>query len=533
VPDQPKTFKTVQASSGKGGKKMKRFMIIAMILASMVLCVVPAHAEPSPKVLLIPREGNSRDIELMLTKEIGVMVAILEKAGFEVVVATASGAPIAARTTTLRPDLKLSDVKVADYAGFILACKAVGPCPGIPQPAEAVAIAKKAVAQGKLVAAQNGAVCVLVEAGVLKGKRYAFPVDPLTTSRHQFKDTRFTGAIYSGYGVVQDGNIITSGSSPFVERIAGLPDRTEKLTNVLVAQLKSGPVALEPDIKVTLLGTGTPAPVLDRFGPSTLVEAGGKNFLFDAGRGAMQRLWQIGVPWRDVHGVFLTHLHSDHVVGFPDLWLTGWNFSRRQVPLHVWGPRGTRKMMSHLEQAYEYDIRIRLHTDRTPPDGVVILAEDISEGVVYEQGGVKITAFEVDHAPIKPAFGYRIDYAGRSVVLSGDTRVCENLIRYAQGVDVLVHEVASAASLQRVFIPPGLLKIIVDLHTTPEQAGDIFARTQPKLAVYTHIVGPAATEQDLIPPTRKTYSGPLELGEDLMVIEVGENIEVRRSTPKK
>jgi ribonuclease Z len=189
--------------------------------------------------------------------------------------------------------------------------------------------------------------------------------------------------------------------------------------------------------------------------------------------------------------------------------------------------------MSHLEQAYEYDIRIRLYDERLPPDGVVILAEDISEGVVYDQGGVKITAFEVDHAPIKPAFGYRIDYAGRSVVLSGDTRVCENLIQYAQGVDVLVHEVISAASLQRVGIPPRLVKIIVDHHTTPEQAGDIFARTQPKLAVYTHIVGPAATEQDLIPPTRKTYSGPLELGEDLMVIEVGENIEVRRSTPKK
>jgi len=289
------------------------------------------------------------------------------------------------------------------------------------------------------------------------------------------------------------------------------------------------------EIKVTLLGTGCPPPVMHRFGPSTLVEAGEQKLLFDAGRGALQRLTQLKVRWQDVQGVFLTHLHSDHVVGLPDLWLTGWLVgSGRNVPLQVWGPRGTKKMMSHLEQAYEYDIRIRLYDDRAAPDGVVILAEDISEGVVYDKGGVKITAFEVDHTPVKPAFGYRIDYAGRSVVLSGDTRVSENLIRYAQGVDVLVHEVAAPETFQRAGIPPERAKSVIAHHTTPEQAGEVFARTKPKLAVYSHIALPAATEQDVIPPTRKTYSGPLELGEDLMVIEVGEKIEVRqpaRSSP--
>lgn len=291
-------------------------------------------------------------------------------------------------------------------------------------------------------------------------------------------------------------------------------------------------VAQGQEITVTLLGTGCPPPVMNRFGPSTLVEAGGQKFLFDAGRGALQRLTQLKVRWQDVHGVFLTHLHSDHVVGFPDLWLTGWLVgARRDVPLQVWGPRGTRKMMAHLEQAYEYDIRIRLYDDRTSPDGVVILAEDISEGVVYEKGGVKITAFDVDHTPVKPAFGYRIDYAGRSVVLSGDTRVSENLIRYAQGVDVLVHEVAVPETFPRAGTPPERAKNIVAHHVTPEQAGEVFSRTKPKLAVYSHIVLPTATEQDLIPPTRKTYAGPLEVGEDLMVIAVGEKIEVRRPAP--
>lgn len=282
------------------------------------------------------------------------------------------------------------------------------------------------------------------------------------------------------------------------------------------------------EIKVTLLGTGSPAPVMNRFGPSTLVEAGGQKFLFDAGRGALQRLTQVNVNWRDVQGVFLTHLHSDHVVGFPDLWLTGWLVGQRETPLHVWGPRGTQKMMSHLEEAYEYDIRIRLYDDRAAPDGAVIFAKDIEEGVVHEKGGVKVTAFEVDHAPIRPAFGYRVDFGGRSVVLSGDTRPSETLIRYARGVDLLIHEVAVPASFG-ADVPPERAKSILAHHTTPEQAGEIFARTKPKMAVFSHVARPMAVEKDVIAQTRTRYAGPLELGSDLMVIDVGAEIAVHRA----
>jgi ribonuclease Z len=303
----------------------------------------------------------------------------------------------------------------------------------------------------------------------------------------------------------------------------------------LLAVATAPVVAQEQQIRVTLLGTGCPPPVMNRFGPSTLVEAGGQKYIFDAGRGALQRLAQLGVRWQDIEGVFLTHLHSDHVVGFPDLWLTGWLIvPGRSVPLRVWGPAGTIAMMSHLQQAYEYDIRIRIQNDGASPEGVALLVKDISEGVVYERSGVKVTAFEVDHAPVKPAFGYRIDYAGRSVVLSGDTRVSENLIRHAQGVDLLVHEVFAPATLERAGVPPARAKNIIDYHTTPEQAGKVFTRLKPKLAVYSHICMPTATEQDLLPATRKTYTGPLQLGEDLMAIEVGETIEVRkpaRSSP--
>ena len=215
---------------------MKRYIIIAMILVSMVLCVALVHAEPGPKVLLIPREGNSGNLELMLTKEVGVMVAMLEKAGFEVVVATALGVSIAARTTTLRPDLKLADVKVDDYAGFIQACMAVGIAHAPPQPPEAVAIVKQAAAQEKPIAAQLGAVQILAEAGILKGKRHAFLFDPLGNGPH--KDPKFVGAIYSGRNVVQDGNIITSGICPFIGDRQSQPDGTAELTQKLITELK-------------------------------------------------------------------------------------------------------------------------------------------------------------------------------------------------------------------------------------------------------------------------------------------------------
>ena len=283
------------------------------------------------------------------------------------------------------------------------------------------------------------------------------------------------------------------------------------------------------DIRVTLLGTGVPTPEMERFGPSALVEAGGETMLFDAGRGALQRLLQLKPPIREVRTVFLTHLHSDHIVGLPDVWLTGWLNGRPKEPLHVWGPRGTKEMMAYLDKAFQFDIRIRLYDDQLPPEGVVVLAEDITEGVVYEKNGATVTAFEVDHFPIIPSFAYRIDYHGHSAVLSGDTRFYEPLISQAQGTDVLVHEVIVADMLRGASQDNNeFMERVIAHHTTPEQAGEVFARVQPKLAVYTHVIPVTATAEDLIPPTRKTYSGPLEVGEDLMVIDIGDEVTVRR-----
>ena len=201
----------------------------------------------------------------------------------------------------------------------------------------------------------------------------------------------------------------------------------------------------------------------------------------------------------------------------------------RDTPLPVWGPKGTKAMMKHLQEAYAFDIHIRRDVDtKLPGAGVMVIAKDIQEGVVYDKNGVKVTAFLVDHGEIKPAFGYRIDYAGHSVTLSGDTRPSENLIRFAQGSDVLIHEVIDVAAykdLSKGDTSEQEKKIIAH-HTTAEQAGTVFSRVKPKLAVYSHIVPPDVP--DVVPHTRKTYSGPLEVGEDLMSIEIGDKIVVHR-----
>lgn len=288
-------------------------------------------------------------------------------------------------------------------------------------------------------------------------------------------------------------------------------------------------------VKVTLLGTGTPKLRIERFGPSTLVEAGPEKLLFDCGRGATLRLQQLSVLPRDVTAMFLTHLHSDHIVGIPDQWLTGW-LGGRTGPFRILGPAGTKEMMANLEKAFLADIRFRIEDEKLDPQGAAVLAEDITEGVVYEKDGVKVTAFEVDHGPIiKPALGYRIDYRGRSAVISGDTRFSENLIKFSKGVDLLVHEVAAAK--EELMNKSDAVRKIIAHHTTPEEAGRVFDRVKPRLAVYSHIALPSTpaipepTVQDLIALTRKTYGGPLEVGEDLMSIEVGDSIQVRRFTP--
>ena len=290
------------------------------------------------------------------------------------------------------------------------------------------------------------------------------------------------------------------------------------------------------DFKVTLLGTGVPTPRPDRFGPSTLIEAGDQKLLIDAGRGATIRLYQIGVPIGRIYALLLTHYHSDHTVGIPDVWLTGWlqsNFARRTTPFRVIGPTGAKDLMSHLEMAYALDRKIRIEDEKLPADGIAIAVEEFDgDGIVYDRQSLRVIAFEVDHgAVIKPAYGYRIEYDGRVAVISGDTRYNENVIKYGAGADLLIHEVAIVRP--ELASEPYIQRIMAH-HTTAREAGTVFERTKPKLAAFTHLVFlaseriPPASVNDLITEARQSYDGPLEVGEDLMSFDIGETVTVRR-----
>ena len=288
-------------------------------------------------------------------------------------------------------------------------------------------------------------------------------------------------------------------------------------------------------IIVTLLGTGTPGPRIDRFGPSTLVEAGGLRLLFDCGRGTMQRIYQIDTDTSSFDKLFLTHLHSDHTTGIPDLWITRYIFIRldtaKENTLRIWGPNGTKQMLEHLAKAFEVDKKVRNELWGIPQDeGIRIEAYDIDEGFIFEENGVKVVPFRVNHHDLysdEPSLGYRIEYNDRSVVLSGDTRLCENLIRFSENVDLLVHEVA--AGPLGVSLPDSM-KIPLAHHTLPEECGVVFSQVKPKLAVYHHIVQfQGVSLEEMMARTRKEYDGPVLFGEDLMRIEVGDSVKVLSS----
>jgi putative intracellular protease/amidase len=187
---------------------------------------------------MIPREGYSRDLDFMITMEVGVMTKLLNRAGFALNIATTSGGPISGPTQKIEKVLMLSEVNVNDYVGVIMPCMAVGLFPGPPVSPEAVVVVKKALADGKPVAAALGSVIILAEAGVLKGKKYAFVRDPLkTTERFKTTDPRFVGAIHSGRGVVQDGKIITSGVCSYLEKRYALKNGTVELTETFIAAI--------------------------------------------------------------------------------------------------------------------------------------------------------------------------------------------------------------------------------------------------------------------------------------------------------
>jgi ribonuclease Z len=297
--------------------------------------------------------------------------------------------------------------------------------------------------------------------------------------------------------------------------------------SVLIVMTAVPALADDSKIKVTLLGTAGPEYFPDRLGISTLVEANGELLLFDVGRATNQRLYQSRVNPKDIAKIFLTHLHSDHVEGLPDLWMTPWFLLGRDHGLELWGPEGTQEVVQGMRMMFGHDLKARVN-QFNPIETLAIQTHIISDGVVYEKNGVNVTAFPVEHADGNPAFGYRVDWNGRRVVLSGDTTLNENVITQGTGADLIVHNVIAFSD--RLSQLPEMKGVLAKL-TTPEQAADVFKRAKPKLAVYSHIVTKELQgkegEELIIARTRAAgYDGPLLMGVDRMAFEITDSVKV-------
>ncbi|MDQ6802936.1 MAG: MBL fold metallo-hydrolase [Acidobacteriota bacterium] len=276
-------------------------------------------------------------------------------------------------------------------------------------------------------------------------------------------------------------------------------------------------------LAVILLGTGYPRPDANHAGPATAIVAGDKWFLVDAGRGATMRVAGTALKYENLRGVFITHLHSDHTAGLPDVFITSWQFGRKSTPLPLYGPSGIQQLSDSMLRFFAYDIHVRRDLiEKHPAAGATIATHIVREGVVYDDGEVRITAFEVDHAPVKPAFGYRFDSGGHSIVVSGDTRSNANLIRFAKGADILVQEAYLPEHFDKVDSPAVAAKLKA-YHTSAEEAGEIATAAGVKTLVLTHLI-PSGAEKTFAERAAKTFHGKIIVGDDLKTITInGDN----------
>jgi ribonuclease Z len=271
-------------------------------------------------------------------------------------------------------------------------------------------------------------------------------------------------------------------------------------------------------LRAVLLGTGSPPPNPKRRGPATLLALDDERFLVDAGSGVGAQLVQAGVRPYDWPRVLITHHHSDHTIDLGHLVITRWIVGQN-APLAVWGPAGTRRQVEKLLDYLHWDIEVRrAHmTDREPPR---VDVTEIEEGKLLEAGGVSVSAFLVEHDPVKPAYGFHFEGGGRRVVVSGDTRPSENLMRWSHNADLLVHECCEMA---KTSWNPGCgwptieekIRDLASYHTQPDQVGLVAREARAKRLVLTHLM-PGSDPAELKAAAEKHYGGPVTVGEDLM-----------------
>ena len=268
-----------------------------------------------------------------------------------------------------------------------------------------------------------------------------------------------------------------------------------------------------------ILGTGTPNPDPERSGPAVAIVVNNTAYLVDAGAGVMRRAKQAqnagiaALESKRIGHVFLTHLHSDHTIGLPDVIHTGW-VDERAAPLRVFGPRGTRAMAEHLTAAWAEDIRIRTQGNQPHTnEGWRVAAEDVGAGVVYRDSNVTVTAFAVPHTNWEHALGYRFDTRDRSIVISGDTGPSEAVVTACNGCDVLVHEAYSTEKFAGR--PENWRRYHAGSHTSTDQLAALATRARPRLLVLYHQLYWGATDEDLLREVRRGYPGVVVSARDL------------------
>ncbi|MRR18224.1 MAG: MBL fold metallo-hydrolase [Deltaproteobacteria bacterium] len=279
-------------------------------------------------------------------------------------------------------------------------------------------------------------------------------------------------------------------------------------------------------MQVILLGTGSPIVNALRSKPAAAVMAGGKLFLVDCGAGTATQLYRAGIESKDVDGIFFTHFHSDHTAGLPDFYVSSWvgGSKERNKPLHVFGPAKTRENVGKIIAGFEYDINIRLLQAHHETLGLQMNYKEMDEGVIYDDGQLKVTVFPVEHWPVKEAVGYRFDYNGKSVVLSGDTKKHPNVVKYSLNADLLVHEAFSTFLLEQAKKKyPGRAKTIDAIqryHTSTLDVARIARDAHVKHVVLTHLMpAPSQTwyfEKLFTKGMGQYYSGIITVGRDLM-----------------
>jgi len=272
--------------------------------------------------------------------------------------------------------------------------------------------------------------------------------------------------------------------------------------------------------QIVLLGTGTPIADPARSGPAVAIVVGETPYLVDAGPGLVRRAAAAcaagvrGLAIDRLDRLFLTHLHSDHTVGLPDLLFTGWTMGRRS-PLEIYGPPGTEAMAEHLLAAYAEDIRERLEgPEPTSAGGCRVRVTEIEPGPIYEDRNVAVEAFAVDHGTW-PAFGYRFETLDRTIVVSGDTALPHENVEAYRGCDVLIHEVQSSAGLARR--STAWRRYHARYHTAARELAQVASQARPGLLVLYHQLFHGVTERQLLAEVLDGYDGLVVSGRDLDV----------------